>query len=66
MKRREKILFISLGCPKNLVESEYMLGILKQDGYSFVSDPQEAHTVIINTCGFIREAVEEAIDTIVE
>ncbi len=66
MKGREKILFISLGCPKNLVESEYMLGILDQHGYSFVSDPQEAHTVIINTCGFIREAVEEAIDCIVE
>ena len=54
---------ISLGCPKNLVDSEVMLGLLKQKGWT-PSETDDAHVVIVNTCGFIREAKEESIETI--
>ncbi len=57
---------ISLGCPKNRVDSEIMLGVLERRGYSIVSDVADADTVIVNTCGFIDEAKEESIDTILE
>jgi ribosomal protein S12 methylthiotransferase len=57
---------ISLGCPKNLVDSEVMLGELRRQGYEIVSDAGEADTVIVNTCGFIEEAREESIDAILE
>jgi ribosomal protein S12 methylthiotransferase len=52
--------FVSLGCPKNLVDSEKMLGTLAQDGYSLVSDPDQADFVIVNTCGFIEESRQES------
>jgi ribosomal protein S12 methylthiotransferase len=52
--------FVSLGCPKNLVDSEKMLGTLAQDGYSLVSDPEQADFVIVNTCGFIEESRQES------
>lgn len=55
---------VSLGCPKNLVDSEVMLAALEQSGYRMVEEAGEASLVLINTCGFIRPAVEEAIDTI--
>lgn len=58
------ISLISLGCPKNLVDSETMLGTLAQAGFSIVSDPAEAEAVIINTCGFIESAKKEAIEQI--
>jgi ribosomal protein S12 methylthiotransferase len=57
---------ISLGCPKNLVDSEVMLGELARRGYEVVSDLEQAGTVIINTCAFIEEAQQESIDTILE
>jgi ribosomal protein S12 methylthiotransferase len=61
-----KVSLVSLGCAKNRVDSELMLGELRQRGYRIVEDPDEAQTVIVNTCGFIREAKEESIDTILE
>jgi ribosomal protein S12 methylthiotransferase len=62
----ESIYFVSLGCPKNLVDSEVMLGLLARDGFLFVMDPAEADIIIINTCAFIEDAKKEAIDTILE
>ncbi len=61
-----KIHFISLGCDKNLVDSEMMLGTLAQKGYSFTDDETEADIIIINTCCFINDAKEESINTILE
>ena len=60
------ILFISLGCDKNLVDSEVMLGMLLEKGYSFTDDEEEADIVVINTCCFINDAKEESINTILE
>ena len=57
---------ISLGCAKNLVDSEHMLGILAANGYTLTSEIDEAECVVINTCGFLESAVEEAIETILE
>lgn len=57
---------ISLGCPKNLVDSELMFGALELAGWEFEEDPQQASMLVINTCGFIQSAVEEAIDEILE
>ncbi|MBN2125139.1 MAG: 30S ribosomal protein S12 methylthiotransferase RimO [Deltaproteobacteria bacterium] len=62
----EKVCLISLGCPKNLVDSENILGILDRSGYVPVSGLEEAETAVINTCGFVQSAVEETIDTILE
>lgn len=61
-----KIYFISLGCDKNLVDSEVMLGLLGESGYSFTDLIEEAEVVIINTCCFIGDAKEESINTILE
>lgn len=61
-----KILCISLGCDKNLVDTEMMLGLLNRDGYTFTDDEQEADIVVINTCCFIGDAKEESINTILE
>ncbi len=61
-----KILFISLGCDKNLVDSEVMLGMLSDEGYQFTDDESEAEAVVINTCCFIGDAKEESINTILE
>jgi ribosomal protein S12 methylthiotransferase len=61
-----KIGFISLGCAKNLVDSEMILGILTQAGCEIVSDPEQADAIFINTCGFIESAKQETIDTINE
>ena len=62
----KKILFVSLGCDKNLVDSEMMLGMLAQSGYEFTDDEREADIVVINTCCFINDAKEESINTILE
>ena len=59
-----KILFISLGCDKNLVDSEMMMGLLRDKGYEFIDDENLADVVVINTCGFIDSAKEESINTI--
>ncbi len=61
-----KILFISLGCEKNRVETEYMLGILAEHGYEFTDDAQSAEAAVVNTCCFINDAKQESIDTILE
>lgn len=61
-----KILCISLGCDKNLVDTERMLGLLNQEGYTFTDDETEADIIIINTCCFINDAKEESINTILE
>jgi ribosomal protein S12 methylthiotransferase len=58
--------FISLGCPKNLVDSERMLGMLQLDGYQLVNDPQGADFAIVNTCGFIEQARQESFGAIDE
>lgn len=60
----KKIHFISLGCPKNLVDSEIMAGTLIKDGYQVVSEAEEADTVIVNTCGFIEDSKKESIQRI--
>lgn len=61
-----KVLFISLGCDKNLVDSEVMLGLLDAKGYRIVDEEQEADIIVINTCCFIHDAKEESIRTILE
>lgn len=63
---KEKISFISLGCDKNLVDSEKMLGLLSENGYSFTDDVNEADACIINTCSFINDAKEESIQNILD
>ena len=57
---------ISLGCSKNRVDSEQALGFLRERGYQIVSDPAKAEVIIVNTCGFIQSAKEEAIATLFE
>lgn len=57
---------VSLGCPKNRVDTENMLGILGSEGYHIVSDPEHADIIIVNTCGFIDAAKEESINTVLE
>ena len=61
-----KIGFVSLGCPKNLVDSEVMMGQLKLHGYELTTDRDEADVMVVNTCGFIDSAKQESIDTILE
>jgi ribosomal protein S12 methylthiotransferase len=61
-----KIGFISLGCPKNLVDSEVMMGQLQANGYEITANADEADTVVVNTCGFIESAKQESIDSILE
>ncbi len=62
----KKVGFISLGCPKNLVDSEVMMGQLQQQGYQITANPEDADTIVVNTCGFIDSAKQESIDTILE
>lgn len=60
------VLMVSLGCDKNLCDSEAMLGLLKAEGYNITNEEAEADVVIINTCSFIHDAMEESINTILE
>jgi ribosomal protein S12 methylthiotransferase len=62
----KKVGFVSLGCPKNLVDSEVMMGQLKANGYELTADASDADTVVVNTCGFIESAKQESIDAILE
>jgi ribosomal protein S12 methylthiotransferase len=62
----KKVGFVSLGCPKNLVDSEVMMGQLKEAGYEITNNADEAETVVVNTCGFIESAKKESIDAILE
>lgn len=61
-----KILFISLGCDKNLADTEFMLGKLEKKGYAFTDDEREAELIIVNTCCFIHDAKEESIQTLLD
>ncbi len=61
-----KIFFVSLGCDKNLVDSEMMLGLLDSKGHSIIDDENLADVIIVNTCSFIHDAMEESINTIIE
>ena len=62
----KKVGFISLGCPKNLVDSEVMMGQLQHNGYQITPNAEDADTIVVNTCGFIDSAKKESIDTILE
>lgn len=61
-----KVGLVSLGCPKNLVDSEVMLGTLERRGYALTSDPKEADVIVVNTCTFIEPARRESVETILE
>jgi ribosomal protein S12 methylthiotransferase len=63
---KETIFLVSLGCPKNLVDSEVILGLLSKAGYPITSRPSEAQIVIVNTCSFVQDATKEAIETILQ
>ncbi len=65
-KDKKTVHFISLGCPKNLVDTEIMLGALDKQGYSVTDQAEKADTIIVNTCGFVAEAKEESIQKILE
>ncbi|MEO6051364.1 MAG: 30S ribosomal protein S12 methylthiotransferase RimO [Pyrinomonadaceae bacterium] len=62
----KKVGFVSLGCPKNLVDSEVMMGQLAEAGYEITNNADEADTVVVNTCGFIESAKQESVDAILE
>lgn len=64
--KKKRVGFISLGCPKNLVDTEVMMGQLKQTGYEITNKIEDAETLVINTCAFIEAAKQESIDTILE
>ena len=61
-----KVGFISLGCSKNLIDTEIAIGHFKNNNYEIVNNPAEAEVIVINTCGFIESAKQEAINTILE
>jgi len=61
---KEKVCLVSLGCPKNLVDSEVILGLLSKEGHPLTTDPSRAEIIIVNTCSFIKDATQEAIETI--
>ncbi len=65
-ERPPTVYFVSLGCPKNRVDTEVMLGSTLDRGHEIVSDPAKADIIVVNTCGFIGEAKEESVDTILE
>jgi ribosomal protein S12 methylthiotransferase len=66
MIEKKKIGMVSLGCPKNLVDSEVMMGLLARQGYELTTDSREADVLVVNTCGFIDSARQESVDTILE
>src|SRR4051812_39063111 len=63
---KSPVYFVSLGCPKNLVDSQVMLGLLEKERYSITQEPQDAEVIIVNTCSFIQASKEESIETILE
>src|ERR1700733_3964210 len=63
---KKRIHIVSLGCPKNRVDSEVLLGVARGEAFEHVSDASEAEVIVVNTCGFIGEAKKESIDTILE
>src|SRR5215813_8010198 len=62
----QRIYFVSLGCPKNQVDTELMLGQVQAAGHSLVHEPEGADVIVVNTCAFIDAAKEESVDTILE
>ncbi len=66
MKQKLSVGFVSLGCSKNLIDTEVMIGKFKNNEYKIVNNPTEADIIVVNTCGFIEDAKEEAINTILE
>ena len=66
LEYKNSVYFVSLGCPKNLVDSQVMLGLLKNDRYKITETPEEAEVIIVNTCSFIQASKEESIETILE
>ena len=63
---KETACLVSLGCPKNLVDSEVILGLLSKEGHPLTTDPLKAEILIVNTCSFIEEATKEAVETILQ
>ena len=63
---KSPVYFVSLGCPKNLVDSQVMLGMLEKDQYTVTQTPEDAEVIIVNTCSFIQASKEESIETILE
>ena len=61
-----KVGFVSLGCSKNLIDTEMAIGLFKKNNFEVVNDVEEAEIIVVNTCGFIESAKEEAINTILE
>ena len=66
MIEKKKLGMVSLGCPKNLVDSEVMMGLLARQGYELTTDSQAADVLVVNTCGFIDSARQEAVESILE
>lgn len=66
MSDKPRVALVSLGCPKNLVDSQAMLGLLEQAGYPIVEETRAAEVLIVNTCAFIEPAIEEAVDALLE
>jgi ribosomal protein S12 methylthiotransferase len=65
-QEKTKIGMISLGCPKNLVDTEVMLGLLSKDQYEITNSQDDADVMIVNTCAFIEDSKKESVDTILE
>jgi ribosomal protein S12 methylthiotransferase len=65
-KAKEKVSMVSLGCPKNLVDAEVMLGYMDREGYEVTTDERDADIIIVNTCSFIKEAKQESVDAILD
>lgn len=63
---RQKVFFVSLGCPKNQVDTEVMLGVVQREGHELVDSAEDADMLVVNTCGFIEAAKVESVDTILE
>lgn len=66
MSKQASVYFVSLGCPKNLVDSQVMLGMLDKGRYTMADDPENAEVIIVNTCSFIQDSKKESIDTLLE
>lgn len=64
--KNKKICLVSLGCPKNLVDAEMMLGFLQKDGFSFSTNPAESEVIVVNTCGFVEDSKKESIDQLLQ
>ena len=62
----KKICLVSLGCPKNLVDAEMMLGFLQKDGFQFSTKPEESDVIVVNTCGFVEDSKTESIEHLIE